>query len=57
MKKKNIAMAFGITNSYVPILANTLIGLVKHSKKFWDDIVIFNNDITTENKKIPSDLN
>ena len=38
MKKKKVAIAFGITGSYTDILANVLIGLKKHSKKFWDDI-------------------
>ena len=49
---EKIAIAYGITNSYVPKLANTLIGLTRHSKKFWTDIVVYNNDITDENKKL-----
>lgn len=49
---KKIALAYGITNSYVPKLANTLIGLKRHSKKFWDDIIVYNNDITDENKEL-----
>lgn len=47
-KKKNVALAYGITGNYVDILANTLIGLKKHSKKFWDDIIIFHQGISKE---------
>ena len=48
MKKKKVAIAFGITGSYTDILANVLIGLKKHSKKFWDDIVVFHSGINDE---------
>lgn len=51
MKKKNIALAFGITSNYIDILANALIGLVKHSTAFWDGIVVFHNGISKENQK------
>ena len=39
--KKNLALVFGITSNYVFALANTLIGLVNHNKKFWDDIIVY----------------
>lgn len=48
MKKKKIALAYGITGGYVDILANVLIGLKKNSKQFWDDIVIFHEGINEE---------
>ena len=35
--KKNVALVFGITEEYGFALANTLIGLKKHNKKFWDE--------------------
>lgn len=46
--KKKTVLVFGITGDYVFALANTLIGLVKHNKKFWDDIVVFYNEISEE---------
>ena len=46
MKKKKVAIVFGITDSYVNMLANVLIGLKKHSKKFWDDIIIYHEDVS-----------
>ena len=33
MKKKKVALVYGITKNYVDILANVLIGLNKNSKK------------------------
>ena len=41
MKKKRVALVFGITSNYVFALANTLIGLTKHNRKFWDDIIVY----------------
>jgi len=45
MEKKNTALVFGITSNYVFALANTLIGLKKNNKKFWDDIIVYVDDI------------
>ena len=44
-KKKNVALVFGITKDYTFALANTLIGLKKHNKKFWDDIIVFHDGV------------
>ena len=43
--KKNVALVFGITEEYGFALANTLIGLKKHNKKFWDDIIIYHDGL------------
>ncbi len=51
MRKKKIALAYGITGGYVDILANVLIGLKHKSKKFWNDIIVFHEGITEEQKK------
>lgn len=48
--KKKIALVFGITQNFTFALANTLIGLKKHNRKFWDDIIIYHNGIP--NKEI-----
>ncbi len=52
MKKKKVALVFGITGNYVFALANTLIGLVRHNNKFWDDIIVYydNMQIDDQNK-------
>ncbi len=42
-KKKKVALVFGITKDYTFALANVLIGLVKHNKKFWDDIIVYHD--------------
>lgn len=47
-KKQNVALVFGITSNYVFALANTLIGLVKHNNKFWNDIIIYYDSIKPE---------
>lgn len=49
--KKNIALAFGISKDYTFALANTLIGLVKNNRKFWDDIIVFHDGISKEEQK------
>ncbi|MBQ6840660.1 MAG: glycosyltransferase [Bacilli bacterium] len=51
MKKKNVALVFGITSNYVFALANTLIGLVKHNKKFWDDIIVYYDTMNDNDKE------
>ena len=51
MSKKNVALVFGITENYVFALANTLIGLKKNNKKFWDDILIYVDKIQDEDKE------
>lgn len=48
MKKKKVALVFGITENYIFALANTLIGLKAHNKKFWDDIIVFYDKINSE---------
>jgi len=50
-KKKKVAIVFGITDNYTDMLANTLIGLKKHNKKFWDDIIVYHEDITERHQK------
>ena len=46
--KKKVAIVFGITPNYCFALANVLIGMKKHCKKFWDDIIVFNQDVDKE---------
>lgn len=48
--KKEVALVFGITSNYTFALANTLLGLKKHNKKFWNDIIIYHDGI--EDKEI-----
>ena len=47
-KKKKVALVFGITSNYLFALANTLIGLTKHNKKFWDDIIVYYDQLNDE---------
>lgn len=49
--KKKLAIAVGITSNYVDILANVLVGLKKHNKKFWDDIIVYNDGIKEEDQR------
>ena len=39
--KKKVAIVFGITENYVFALANVLIGMRKHCEVFWDDIIVY----------------
>lgn len=48
MKKKNVAIVFGITNNYDFALANVLLGMKKHCKKFWDDIIVFHIGLSSQ---------
>lgn len=48
--KKDVAIAFGITLNYTYALANVLIGIKKHCKKFWDDIVVYHDNISEEDQ-------
>ena len=48
IKKKNVALVFGVTSDYVFALANTLIGLMRHNKKFWDDIIVYHDGVSEE---------
>lgn len=50
-KKKKVAIVFGITDNYTDMLANTLIGLKKHNKKFWDDIIVYHEDVTERHQR------
>jgi len=43
--KKNVAIVFGITNDFVFALANVLIGMKRHCKPFWDDIIVYHDGI------------
>ena len=56
MKKKEVALVYGITNNYVDKLANVLIGLTEKSKKFWDDIIVLHNGISDKNKKMINEI-
>lgn len=49
--KKKIALVFGITSNYTFALANTLIGLKKHNKKFWDDIIVYHDGMDIKDIK------
>jgi len=51
MIKKNVVLVFGITENYTFALANTLMGLVDNNKKFWDDIIVYCDSMSEENKK------
>lgn len=53
MKKKEVAIIFGITKDYAFALANVLIGMKKHHKKpIWDDIIVYHDGISENDKKI-----
>ena len=47
--KKRCAIVFGITNNYMFALANTLIGLKKNNSVFWDDIIVYIDQIFIKN--------
>ena len=49
--KKDVALVFGITKDYTFALANTLIGLTKHNKKFWDDIIVYHDGVPEYEKE------
>ncbi len=49
--KKDVAVVFGITNNYVFALANVLIGMKKHCKPFWDDILVYCDEISEDEMK------
>lgn len=55
-KKKDVALVFGITEDYVFALANTLIGLKKHNKEFWSDIIVFHDGISTKEQKAINEI-
>lgn len=46
--KKDLAIVFGVSDNYVFALANVLIGMKKHCKKFWDDIIVYHLGIDKE---------
>ncbi len=48
--KKRCALVFGITNNYMFALANTLIGLKKNNSVFWDDIIVYIDEISEQQK-------
>ena len=48
--KKRCALVFGITNNYMFALANTLIGLKKNNSVFWDDIIVYIDQISEQQK-------
>lgn len=50
MSKKRCALVFGITNNYMFALANTLIGLKKNNSVFWDDIIVYIDQISEQQK-------
>lgn len=49
--KKKAAIVFGITENYEFALANVLIGMKKHCDKFWDDIIVFHDDLSIEKQQ------
>ena len=55
-KKKKCAFVFGITDNYTFALANTLIGLKKHSKVFWDDIIVYHENVSPENQDLANKI-
>lgn len=50
--KKHCAVVMAITGNKTFSLANVLIGLMKHSPNFADDIIIYSNDISEKDKKV-----
>lgn len=42
---KNAAIVFGITKNYTFALANVLLGMKKHCRYFWDDIIVYHDGI------------
>jgi len=49
--KKKVAIVFGITSNYTFALANVLIGMKKHCKPCWDDIIVYHDGINEEEQK------
>ncbi|MEG1995104.1 MAG: glycosyltransferase [Romboutsia sp.] len=50
--KKELAITFGITESYVFALANVLIGMRNTCKKNWDDIIVYHDGVSIENQEL-----
>ena len=51
MKKKSCAIVFGITGNYTFALANVLVGMKKKCKVFWNDIIVYHDGITKDEKE------
>ncbi|MCM1219984.1 MAG: glycosyltransferase [Lachnospiraceae bacterium] len=54
--KKDVAIVFGITKNYTFALANVLIGMKKHCKKFWNDIIVYHDGISEADKQALSKI-
>lgn len=53
MKKKEVAIVFGITRDYAFALANVLTGIKRHhNKQIWDSIIVYHDGISKNDKKI-----
>lgn len=50
--KKDVAIVFGITSDYTFALANVLIGMKKHCKLFWDDIIIYHDGVSEKEQAV-----
>ena len=48
--KKKLAIVFGITKDYSFALGNVLIGMKKHCKIFWDDIIVFHDGLCEKDR-------
>ena len=54
--KKDVAIVFGITSDYIFALSNVLIGLKKHNKVFWNDIIVYHDGIPDANQQILNEI-
>jgi len=50
--KKKCAIVLGITDDYTFAACNVLVGLKKHCGIFWDDVIIYCDQLSAENEKV-----
>ena len=50
-EKKRCAIVFGLTSNLTFALANVLLGMKNHCSIFWDDIIVFHDNISSSNQE------
>ena len=50
--KKKCAVVLGITDDFTYAACNVLVGLKKHCRPFWDDVIIYCDRLSRDNQKV-----
>ena len=50
-EKKQCAIVFGLTSNLTFALANVLLGMKNHCSIFWDDIIVFHDNIKIDDQE------